>query len=200
MGGFLGIGGSGAQHNRNINLAAAGNLNNVFNYAMPLGENLASTGQQTTAAGVGDINQSLGYWSKLLSGSRPAMQAAIAPETNAVLSGADAQRRQQAAMGTARGGGTAGANQQEADKTKATIDNALFGVRPEAARQVGELGTKVAGIGTAETADALNALGLGEDVEKTLSTFGQKGGGGGSSPASLGSSIAGILGAAFGFL
>jgi len=199
MSGFLGIGGSGAQHNRNINLAAAGNLNNVFNYAMPLGENLAGQGQATTAAGVGDINQSLGYWSKLLSGSRPAMQAAIAPETNAVLSGADASKRQQAAMGTARGGGTAGTNQQLDTTTRATIDNALFGVRPEAAKETGELGAKVAGIGQSELAESLNALGLGEDVEKTLSTFGQKsGGGGGSSPASIGSSIAGILGAAFG--
>jgi hypothetical protein len=168
---------------------------------MPLGENLASTGQQTTASGVGDINQSLSYWSKLLSGSRPAMMAAIAPETNSVLSGADASKRQTAAMGTARGGGTAATNQQRDTQTQATIDNALFAARPEAAKEVGQLGTQVAGIGTTETADALNALGLGANVEDTLSTFGKgsgSSGGVGAAAGDAGSAAASILLGAFG--
>jgi hypothetical protein len=69
------------------------------------------------------------------------MMQAIAPEANAVQAQGDAARRQQAASGTARGGGTAGANQTAKDAEMARIDNALFGVRPGAVAQEQALGT-----------------------------------------------------------
>jgi hypothetical protein len=123
MGGFLGIGGKNSkQQNQSI-----GNLNNLYNFGM-------NSGSSSTSAGSSSLGAAGSYYSNLLSGSRTASQAAIAPEANQVRSAADASRTQQATMGTARGGGVAATNQQATDKTNATVDNALFSARAGAAQ------------------------------------------------------------------
>lgn len=162
MGGFLGIGNSSAKTDRSNVLTGFSDLKNVFNFAMPFGENEAATGQATTKEGLSDLGKSSDYWSKLLSGDRSTMQQAVAPETNAVLSQADAEKRQQGSMGTARGGGVAANNQQTEDASMAKIDNLLFGARPMAAGQEAAIGGKEADIGNSQLAEAMNALGLGE--------------------------------------
>jgi hypothetical protein len=136
MGGFLGIGGvNSKQQNQSI-----GNLNNLFSYGF-------GQGQSNVAAGNQSLGQAGSYYSSLLSGNRSALQTAMAPETNQVRSAADAQRKQQASMGTARGGGVAGANQTQQDQTNAQIDNAIFAARPAAAQGAANVGAATAGIG-----------------------------------------------------
>jgi hypothetical protein len=119
--------------------------------------------QQGASAAQGNLNQASDYWNKLLSGNRAQMQQANAPAINATLSGADAAKRQAGTVGTARGGGVAGENRTADDKTRATIDNALFATRPKAAEEVGKLGTT-------EMADAINALGVGGNTASTITS------------------------------
>jgi hypothetical protein len=157
MGGFLGIGHSSAKTDRSIQLGAMQDMKNVFNYALPQAQTAQATGQESLGK-AGD------YWSKILSGSRPAMQQAVAPETNAVRAGADAQKRQLAAMGTARGGGTSAVSQQRDTDTMAKIDNLLFGARPEAAKETAK-------IGGAELADASSMLGIGATTSTNLANI-----------------------------
>lgn len=127
--GFLGIGGKNSKQQNQ----AIGNLNNLFSFGF-------GAGKDSTSAGNASLGQAGGYYSSLLSGNRSALQSAIAPEANQVRTAADASRRQQAATGTARGGGVAATNQQQSDQTNATIDNALFAARPAAAQGEAQVG------------------------------------------------------------
>jgi hypothetical protein len=167
VGGFLGIGGSSAKTDRNQTLASYQQLNNLFNFGLSTGKTGVTTGTGTTAAGVGGLENSQAYWQKLMSGSRPALMQAAAPEINAVQSQGDAARRQAAASGTARGGGTAGANQQQKTDQMAQIDNALFGVRPTAAKESGVVSSQIANVGENQMQAALTALGIAGNAAST---------------------------------
>jgi hypothetical protein len=152
MGGFLGIGGVNSKQQNQ----AVGNLNNLYNFGL-------STGKNSLSAGANDQGAASSYFQKILSGNRAATLQSVQPETSAVQSGADAQRRQQAAMGTARGGGVASTNQQQKDAVMKQIDDAIFGARPGAATQTAQLGsaeteqglqaTQIAGTATSQAGD-----------------------------------------------
>jgi hypothetical protein len=129
LSGFLGIGGVNSKQQN----ASIGNLQNLFNFGL-------NTGQAGTSAGGANLGTAGSYYSNMLSGSRPAVLQAMAPETNTIQARADAQRRQLAATGTARGGGTAGTNQQQQTDVNAAIDNALFAARPAAAKGLTDVG------------------------------------------------------------
>jgi len=135
-------------------------MKNVFNWALPQGEGAVAKGQEDTGK-AGD------YWSKILSGSRAAVSAAVAPETNAIRSGADARKRQLATSGTARGGGTNAINQQMDTDTASKVDNAIFGARPEAAKEV-------AGIGRTELGAGINLTGMAGETATNLSDIAMK--------------------------
>lgn len=156
-GGFLGIGGSSAKTDRKYTLQGYGELGNVFNYALP-------TAETGVAAGQAGLGQAQDYYSKILSGNRPAALQAIAPEVSGVLGKEAATRRGIAASGTARGGGLASTEQQAHDQAMGEINNSLFGARAKAAQ--GE--TQV---GQAQMEDALNALGLGEYAASDLANI-----------------------------
>src|SRR5277367_3174221 len=147
MGGFLGIGNSAAKTDRSQERQGFGDLSSVFNFGLP---------QATSAIGAG-----LGYNEKLLTGNRATMEQAEAPEINAIHAGADAQKRQLAASGTARGGGTAATSQQRDTGTEAQIDNALMQARPAAAGAEANIGSNAlstsAGAGTNLTSLASNS-------------------------------------------
>lgn len=160
MGGFLGIGGSSAKTDRNQTLSSYQDLNNLFNFGFGTGKSGIAQGGATTAAGVSDLDSAGGYFSKLASGNRPAMMSAIAPTANAIQSQGDASRRQQVATGTARGGGTAGANQQQKSDQMAQIDNALFAVQPAAAKEQAGIGGQLAQVGAQQTGLGINELNL----------------------------------------
>jgi hypothetical protein len=146
VGGFLGIGNSSAKTDRNQTLASYGQLNNLYNFGL-------NTGKSGLSAGTEAQGGAQSYFQSILSGNRSANLQAAAPTTNAVLSQGDASRRQQATMGTARGGGVASTNQTQKDTQMKQIDDALFGARGDAAKETAQ-------IGSAETAQALQALGV----------------------------------------
>lgn len=168
MGGFLGIGGSSAKTDRGVELGGFQDLKDAFGFGMDQAKAGAATGTATTNAGVNSLSDSLSYWKKLVDGSRASMMQAIAPETTVVQAQADAAKRNIAASGTARGGGTAGAVQQVNDATQSKVDEALFGVRPEAAQQEASVGGKIADIGTRETGLANQAFGIGTTAAESL--------------------------------
>jgi hypothetical protein len=168
MGGFLGIGGSSAKTDRAQTLQGYSDLSNVFNFGLDTAKAGSAAGAATTGAGISALSQPLQYWQNILSGNRTSMNAAIAPEKNAIQSQGDAQRRQQAALGTARGGGTSAANQQQQTNQMAQVDNALLQARPEAAKETANIGGELAQVGNAQTAEALNALGIGSTAASNL--------------------------------
>jgi hypothetical protein len=160
MGGFLGIGGSSAKTDRKTQLGAFGKMENIFNYAIPQGESQQAKGNES-------LDKAGDYWSKILSGNRAAVSAAVAPETNAVRSGADARKRQLATSGTARGGGTSATSQTLDTETQAKTDNAIFAARPEAAKET-------ASIGKTQLEDAARLLGLGSETATNLADISGK--------------------------
>jgi hypothetical protein len=114
------------------------NLNSLFNFGI-------NSAKSSSAAGNANQDQAAGYFAKLASGNRPAMMQAIAPETTAINQTGDAQRRNQNASGTARGGGVAGANQQAETDRMTQVNNALFGVQPAAAKEQADIGGRQVG-------------------------------------------------------
>jgi hypothetical protein len=178
--GFLGIGQNKPEKQ------AYGELGNVFNFALPLAQSTSSAGAGTTKAGLSTVGAGLNtlsgplaYFQKLMSGNRPAMEQAVAPEANAARASSDAAARNQAAMGTARGGGTAGGNQQRHTDVMAQIDNLLFGARPAAAKATTDIGTTQSQIGLGESQvgnqqlmEALQSLGLGTSAAGTTGQMG----------------------------
>src|SRR5215469_3069679 len=174
MGGFLGIGGNSSNTDRKNTLQGYADLSNVFNFALPTAQKGAATGAATTQTGLAGLTSSLNYWQNLLGGNRTAITQAVAPETNAIQAQSDAAARQQAAMGTARGGGTAAANQDRQTQTQAQIDQGILAARPQAAQQEAAVGGKIADVGTTQMAQALNALGIGETSAANLTDISSK--------------------------
>src|SRR5262245_19454526 len=119
MGGFMGLGNSSEKTDRGRQLAGfQAEWENLANNRNVGGQQLAF-GNQNTGAGAQNIGDAAQYWRNIL-GSRQSAAAAVAPQTQQIAAQADAMRQAQAQLGTARGGGTAGTNQQIADKTTQT--------------------------------------------------------------------------------
>lgn len=154
------LGGSSAKTDRGNQLGGVNASWNVFNAGMPLSQQQTGSGQPNQSQGVGDITGAGDFWKSILSGNRTATAAAEAPATNAAVDQADAAKRQEASMGTARGGGTGAGNQQVESQTRATVNNDFFNARPAAAQQLEQTGVAQSGIGSAQITQALQALGL----------------------------------------
>jgi hypothetical protein len=181
MGGLLsgifnagGIGGSSAKTDRGNFLTGIHDLNNIFNYGLPFGQQTAAKGQAGVATGTSDLGTAADYLKKLTSGSRADTAQAIAPEVASVTSANDAAKRQLATSGTARGGGVAGVNQQRDAAAQAKIDEALFGVRPQAAGELAKVGGEEGQLGLGETSEGLKAAGLATDAASNLANLSMK--------------------------
>lgn len=152
--GFLGIGGSGASTDRKQQLAGYGDLSNVFNTGMNSGTSGVNQGQN-------DLGSAAGYSSKILNGDRSSIMSALSPQISSITGQADAGRRQEAAMGTSRGGGTNAGNQQQNQKEQGAISSAVGGAQPAAAQSLAGVGGTEAGLGA-------NLLGLGNSAASNL--------------------------------
>lgn len=165
MGGFFGFGKSGGEKE------SSGQLNNVFNYALPTAKEGEAKGQGTLDTAMSTLGPAKDYWENLLHAGRTQATQNAAPAVNATLDQSDAARRQEAEMGTSRSGGTAAVNRESGATTTKSIDDivtqALMGGRDSAAKGlVGSAGTE-AGIGSAELQHALSLLGLGSQGAST---------------------------------
>ena len=170
MGGFLGIGGSSAKTDRKQTLQGYGDLQNIFNFGMSSGKSQLTAGQGTLGTALTELQGPASYYQKLLSGNRPALLQAIQPAVNAATDQADAQKRQAAASGTARGGGTNATQQQQDTERMAAIDNALASAKGGAAEGEARVAGETASIGGTELNTALNLLGLGSNAASNLTS------------------------------
>lgn len=145
--GFLGVGGSSSGTDRKAQLGGYGDLSNIYNTGITGGTDATS--------------KAAGYNSKILSGDRSSIMSALSPEIGAITGLANQNKKQQASMGTARGGGTDALNQQQQQNTQAEVSNTINTARPEAAKSEAGLGTSL--LGTANSAagtltgDAINS-------------------------------------------
>lgn len=114
-------------------------------------------------AATGNLGAGAGYFKDVLS-SRPAAMAAVAPELNEINARGDATRTAQANLGTSRSGGTASLNQQAEQLRTKAINDAIFGVRPQAAQQVAQIGAQQGQLSEEQLGNALRALGLSSDI------------------------------------
>ena len=156
------IGGSSAKTDRSNQLQSYTNLKNIFNWALPFAKSTAASGQREVSAGEGDLGTAAGYLKSLVQGGRASTNAAIAPEVTAVEAARDAAKRSAEASGTARGGGMAAVNQERDAQAQAAIDQAMFGVRPAAARELAQVGQAEGGLGLGETKTGLESAQIGE--------------------------------------
>ena len=123
-----------------------------------------ATGFPAVAGGITGLDQAKQYWSKIMSGNRPAVMEAAAPALTNINQQADAARAEQAQMGTARGGGTSAANQQAETNRMTQANQLIAGLQPQAAAGVQAASTAEAQAGEAQMRDALSAMGLSQNV------------------------------------
>jgi hypothetical protein len=150
-------GGSSAKTDRKETLKSYGELDSVYSTLSDLAPKLTAEGGTNTKRGLQDIDKASKYFSDIMSGDPSKVLAASAPEVNAVVGAGDAAKREQASMGTARGGGVAGENQKIADRNRAATGTIIAEKRGEGARGVAETGREEAGIGLSQTGLGLGA-------------------------------------------
>lgn len=184
MGGFLGIGNSSAKTDRANQLAGVNATWNIYNRGLPMFDEAAKAGAATTEKGLSTLDQSKQYWQSLVSGTRPAVNrpqllSTAAPAINAITDQSDAARRQQAEMGTARGGGVAPENIQAQSKVMAQTGDILakgataqqedtMAAQAAGAKGLESVGTAQASVGTRQVTQALQALGLSQDTASEI--------------------------------
>lgn len=161
------LGGSSAKRDRSDYILGQERLGDVFNRSMGFGKDLYNAGRTATGQGLQDLGTSGNFFRRLTSGNRTATTQAMAPQINAAEQQGDALRRQEANLGTARGGGTAGTNQQMDTNRLAQIDNMLFGAQTGAAGELANVGRTEAGVGLGETGQGLQATGLAGNIAGT---------------------------------
>lgn len=168
MGGWLGVGSSGAKTDRGNQLAgisAAWGDKATADNAYTKG---IEAGTTNTDKGLGTLDQIKNFWMNRVSGNRTALQGAAAPVINNVVGQADAAKTQQANLGTSRGGGANAGNQQLQQQVMGQENKAIADVQPEAAKEVSQIGTTQANIGQGQMAKALQALGLSAETTREI--------------------------------
>lgn len=165
------FGGSGAKTDRKNQLAGFGDLNNVFNFALPNAEAGYTAGQQTQKSALGQLAGPAQYYQSLLSGNRAATESAVAPVANAANAQADAQKKQIANSGTARGGGVNAVGQQIETGKNAAVDNAINQAKSGAAAGATGVAGATSKVGDSQLSAALNLLGIGEKAASSLTSL-----------------------------
>lgn len=178
--------GGSTKTDRGNQLAATQGLWNVYNYALPQGQQGQTQGQglmNTANADLAQAMSSLGgpeaSFNRMLTAGRTDTAAAAAPAINAELSGADAARRQEAAMGTGRTGGTAEFNREAGARTSGQVAGTVNQTQQQrqaagaqgllqVAGQKSQIGGVQGGLGAAELNNALNLLGLGSNADTSI--------------------------------
>lgn len=151
--GFLSMFGGAPKDEKQRESNTWNNLDNVFKQSFESGTALGKAGKE-------DTGTASSFYKGIVKGDR----TALAPAVNAAVEGADAAKREQGQMGTARGGGLAGENQQIQDHTRQLISSLLGEAQVGAA-------DKLSAIGSGETNSMMTALGVGSGTESNLSSL-----------------------------
>lgn len=172
MGGFGGIGGSSAKTDRATQLSAQQGDWNVFNQGMAIGTAGQTAGTQTLQQAKADLAPAESYYKNLLTAGRTQTAQRAAPALQGVQDQADAARKQEASMGTARSGGTAAVNREAGTQEQSQIDQIINQTlqtgKQEGAKGLTATGGEEAQIGNAQLANAMRAMGLSEDAVTSI--------------------------------
>lgn len=167
MGGFMGIGNSSAKTDRGRALGGwqaeweqLAKGRDTFGKLFPQAQTGFQTGTNTMGAGADFLKNILG--------SRTEAAAAMAPESNAVAQQADALRQAQAQLGTSRGGGVSGTNQQTNQAVQNQIANQMFAQRTAAAPAAVSAGSQQASVAAQQLAAALQAMGMSNELAQHI--------------------------------
>lgn len=164
---FGGPGGA-ANTDRSLELQGLGDLSKLFQFGFGQGQLRQKVGQGTEQTALSELGPTANYYRQLLSGGRVGVLSATAPTVNATNAMADAQRRQLATNGTARGGGVNAVGQQIETNKNATVDNAIAGARTGAAPGSIAVAGETARIGSSQLDNAMRLLGLSESSATSL--------------------------------
>jgi hypothetical protein len=126
----------------------------------PFLKSISTTAGQFGSSGPSDIGSVSNFYRTLLGGNRQQIMQQAAPAANAAREMADASKREQAKMGTARTGGTAAGNQQIEDEVRRQIDSIIGQQQAQAAQ-----GLK--GVSDTELQTMMNALGIGASTAQS---------------------------------
>lgn len=129
------------------------NLNNLFSSTYSNSVGLGKSGKEATGT-------ASDFYKGVVKGDR----TAIAPGVNAAIDAADAAKREQGQMGTARGGGASSVNQQVDEHTRALIASLMQEAQTGAADKLGTIGSN-------DTNAMMNALGIASGTETNLSSL-----------------------------
>lgn len=163
MSGFLGLGANPGEKQ------ASGNLHNIFNVGLTGFQGDEAAGKSSLDTAKSTFSDAAAYFKNLLTPGRTQATINAAPAVNAATDAADATRRQEAAMGTGRGGGTAAVNREQSTSTAKTTDdiiNQSLGMgRSTAATALPAIASGEGSIGSSELTHAAQLLGLGAGSE-----------------------------------
>ncbi len=151
--GFFGLFKGAPKDEKNMESDTFRNLSNVFGTQYTQGSNLQNKGQANQ-------NEATNFFKGVAKGDR----TAIAPAVNAAVEGGDAAKREQAQMGTSRGGGANAGNQQLEAHTQALISSLLGQAQEGAAGELANIGGQQTGMGIGE-------IGQGAGTETNVSSL-----------------------------
>lgn len=124
-------------------------LRGLTNYNTLQGANIGQEGAQVKDQGMEALQPVLKYLKGLLGGDQKEMLSAISPETD-VIAEQFGQIKRLLSTGSARGGARDAAMSNIPFQQQQQVSNLLSRVRPQAASQLGALGSNIAGLGLQE--------------------------------------------------
>ncbi len=152
--GLMDLGGHSSHTDRKFQLDAWGKLQSLAGQESKIGKS-------EVAAGQGGLDSAMKYFQSLLSGDRSKIAGAIAPAVSTLTNQSQQERQTQSEFGN-RSGGTNAANQQTTERVSGEITNLINSLIPDAAKELGTLGTAREGLG-------LESLGLSGSLLEALS-------------------------------
>lgn len=128
----------------------------LTNYLSQLGSGSFISGTQTFDVGLSAFGPAQNYWNDILSGNKAAMETAIAPEKQDILSQYRARRRQLAAG--PRGGGTNQAVAESEFAQAGDVASLLQKLRPQAAKETTDIASRISQLGLGESEQGMQQL------------------------------------------
>ncbi len=153
--GFLGLFGGAPKWEKQQQQNTFGDLGGLFKSLNSTGSDLTNKGEQTQGAATS-------FFGKTVAGDR----TAVAPAVNAAVDAGDAANREEAQMGTSRGGGTNADHQQIEAHTRAMIASLLGQNQENAAEGLANIGGQDIGAGLGAQEGA-GSIGLGTNAQLT---------------------------------
>ena len=138
---------------------------NLMGLLQGSGSTGTQAGQGAFSEGVSSLQAPMQYFSKLLSGDPTATASAIQPAASQVMGQYDAAYKN-ITDNSARGGQRSGAIAENQNQKAGAVSSLISGVMPAAAAGLGQLGTSLAGLGTAET--SVGQQGLMESLQSLM--------------------------------